>query len=223
MLGLVAFAYRLAAGSCRRGSRRSRPTRVPMIFRYITPPVIGLLGLAAIIGAVTSSFSLVHPVGGIDVQLEHLHAAAAARPVVPPLEARDARSRSPRIGVGAVWMALEVQSVQALWFFTSDLVFVLLFPQLVSALFDPKANLAGLGRGVQRVAGPARRRRRAAVRDSRADSVSGDAFRRKRSPPAGLVLLPLVSRLTAELECAASAQERRGFVSVSLFRSPSRR
>ena len=34
-------------------------------------------------------------------------------------------------------MALEVQSVQALWFFTSDLVFVLLFPQLVFALFDP--------------------------------------------------------------------------------------
>ena len=47
------------------------------------------------------------------------------------------------IGAGAVWMALEVQSVQALWFFTSDLVFVLLFPQLVSALFDSKANLAG--------------------------------------------------------------------------------
>ena len=40
-------------------------------------------------------------------------------------------------------MALEVQSVQALWFFTSDLVFVLLFPQLVCALFDSKANLAG--------------------------------------------------------------------------------
>jgi solute carrier family 5 (high affinity choline transporter), member 7 len=40
-------------------------------------------------------------------------------------------------------MALEVQSVQALWFFTSDLVFVLLFPQLVAALFDRKANLIG--------------------------------------------------------------------------------
>jgi high affinity choline transporter 7 len=47
------------------------------------------------------------------------------------------------IAVGAVWMALEVQSVQALWFFTSDLVFVLLFPQLVAALFDAKANVAG--------------------------------------------------------------------------------
>ena len=35
-------------------------------------------------------------------------------------------------------MALRVQSVQKLWFFTSDLVFVILFPQLVYALFDPQ-------------------------------------------------------------------------------------
>ena len=47
------------------------------------------------------------------------------------------------LGAGAVVMALKVQSVQALWFFTSDLVFVLLFPQLVFALFDPKANRIG--------------------------------------------------------------------------------
>ena len=40
-------------------------------------------------------------------------------------------------------MALRVQSVQALWFFTSDLVFVLLFPQLVFALFDSKTNRIG--------------------------------------------------------------------------------
>jgi high affinity choline transporter 7 len=47
------------------------------------------------------------------------------------------------LGGAATLMALRVQSVQALWFFTSDLVFVLLFPQLVCALFDRKANLAG--------------------------------------------------------------------------------
>jgi len=47
------------------------------------------------------------------------------------------------LGGAAAVMALKVQSVQALWFFTSDLVFVLLFPQLVCALFDRKANLAG--------------------------------------------------------------------------------
>jgi len=36
-----------------------------------------------------------------------------------------------------------VQSVQALWFFTSDLVFVLLVPQLIAALFDRRANRIG--------------------------------------------------------------------------------
>jgi high affinity choline transporter 7 len=36
-----------------------------------------------------------------------------------------------------------VQSVQRLWFFTSDLVFVLLFPQLLYALFDERANRTG--------------------------------------------------------------------------------
>jgi hypothetical protein len=36
------------------------------------------------------------------------------------------------LGVGAVWMALEVQSVQALWFFHQRSRFVLLFPQLVA-------------------------------------------------------------------------------------------
>ena len=30
---------------------------LPLIFKHVVPPVIGLLGLAAIVGAVTSSFS----------------------------------------------------------------------------------------------------------------------------------------------------------------------
>ena len=47
------------------------------------------------------------------------------------------------VGALATVLALKVQSVQALWFFTSDLVFVLLFPQLLFALFDPKANRTG--------------------------------------------------------------------------------
>ena len=47
------------------------------------------------------------------------------------------------LGAAATGLALKVQSVQALWFFTSDLVFVLLFPQLLWALFDPKANRTG--------------------------------------------------------------------------------
>src|SRR5204862_7622843 len=60
-----------------------------------------------------------------------------------PQMARVIRASILLFGAVATALALKVQSVQALWFFTSDLVFVLLFPQLLYALFDPKANKAG--------------------------------------------------------------------------------
>ena len=59
------------------------------------------------------------------------------------------------LGGGALLMALKVQSVQALWFFTSDLVFVLLFPQLVYAC-STGGEPDRLDGRVLRVAGAAR-------------------------------------------------------------------
>ncbi|HEY3383429.1 MAG TPA: sodium:solute symporter family protein [Vicinamibacterales bacterium] len=115
---------------------------LPMILRYVTPPWVALLGLGAIIGAVTSSFSasilsaasmftwnccyrLWKPRLG-DVQLTRL-----------------IRLSIVALGVLATVLALDVRSVQTLWFFTSDLIFVLLFPQLVFALFDSRVNRIG--------------------------------------------------------------------------------
>ena len=90
-----------------------------------------------------------------------------------------------------------MQSVQALWFFTSDLVFVLLFPQLLCALFDPKANRTGsivaffvslalrVGGGEPLLSVPAL-------------ITYPDTFPfRVVAAAAGLILLPLVSRATA--------------------------
>jgi high affinity choline transporter 7 len=56
---------------------------------------------------------------------------------------RAIRSSILLLGALATLLALKVQSVQALWFFTSDLVFVLLFPQLLSAIYDTKVNRTG--------------------------------------------------------------------------------
>jgi high affinity choline transporter 7 len=141
LMGLVAFAYvwppELAARLA------SQPAdALPLIFKYVTPPFVGLLGLAAIVGAVTSSFS------SSILSAGSMFAWNVCRRLLKPDLSLDGLTLLMRIaiavlGVGAVWMALKVQSVQALWFFTSDLVFVLLFPQLVSALFDSKANLPG--------------------------------------------------------------------------------
>jgi len=141
MMGLVAFAYVWPPDLADRLSAQPADA-LPMIFRYVTPPAIGLLGLAAIVGAVTSSFS------SSILSAGSMFAWNVYRRLLRPDMSVGGLTMAMRIaisllGIGAVWMALKVQSVQALWFFTSDLVFVLLFPQLVAALFDRKANLIG--------------------------------------------------------------------------------
>jgi high affinity choline transporter 7 len=141
MMGLVAAAYAWNAEAA--ALLADQPAHaLPMIFKQLTPPFVGLLGLAAIIGAVTSSFS------SSILSAASMFSWNVCLRLISPGMSLDSMRRLMRvaivtIGAGAVWMALEVQSVQALWFFTSDLVFVLLFPQLVAALFDPRANLFG--------------------------------------------------------------------------------
>ena len=141
LMGLVASAYVWNAEAA--ALLAEQPAHaLPMIFKHLTPPLVGLVGLAAIIGAVTSSFSSSILSAGSMFSWN-----VCGRLINPGMSLQNMkllmRVAIVIIGVGAVWMAIEVQSVQALWFFTSDLVFVLLFPQLVFALFDTKANVIG--------------------------------------------------------------------------------
>lgn len=136
LLGMVGFAYW--------GSENVKPASevLPLVFRELTPAPVILLGLAAILGAVTSSFSSSILSAGSMFGWNIVH-----RLLWPTLSVqglmRLIRVTILLLGVGATLLALRVQSVAALWLFTGDLVFVLLFPQLVSALFDPKANRTG--------------------------------------------------------------------------------
>lgn len=115
---------------------------LPRLLKEQTPYPVMLLGLAAIIGAITSSFSSSILSAGTmfswnvyrrllvpQTSLSHLKTVIRASIVV--------------LGIVAVALALVVKSVAALWLFTGDLVFVLLFPQLVMALYDPKTNRVG--------------------------------------------------------------------------------
>lgn len=141
LLGVAAFSY--AWPSPLLAELHARPAAaLPMILQHLTPAAIGLLGLFAIIGAVTSSFSASILSAGGMVAWNLCH--RLWRPdLTPPQITRLIRLAIVTLGAAATVLALKVQSVQALWFFTSDLVFVLLCPQLVCALYDTKVNRAG--------------------------------------------------------------------------------
>src|SRR3954452_19589409 len=115
---------------------------LPLMLKQAAPAWVAMLGLLAIVGAVTSSFS-----SSVLSAASMFSWNCCKRLLYPDLSAPRItlviRISIAVLGGGALLMALEVQSVQALWFFTSDLVFVLLFPQLVYALFDRQANRLG--------------------------------------------------------------------------------
>jgi high affinity choline transporter 7 len=170
---------------------------MPLLFATAVPPVIGILGLAAIIGAVTSSFS-----SSILSAASMVSWNGLKRLVWPTLDvmqmSRVIRLSILLLGAAATAFALKVQSVQALWFFTSDLVFVLLFPQLFCAHFDKKANRTGsivafvvslvlrVGGGEPLLGIPA------------LIAYPPTLPFRTVAAAAGLILLPVVSRVTAQ-------------------------
>jgi high affinity choline transporter 7 len=125
------------------GRAIANPSEVlPVMLKQSAPAWVAMLGLLAIVGAVTSSFS-----SSILSAASMFSWNCCKRLLWPDLSGERMklviRVSVGVLGGGALLMALKVQSVQALWFFTSDLVFVLLFPQLVYALFDPRANRIG--------------------------------------------------------------------------------
>jgi high affinity choline transporter 7 len=196
LMGVAAFGYPWPADILQR--LQTQPAdAMPMLFATAVPPVIGLLGLAAIIGAVTSSFS-----SSILSAGSMLSWNCVKRLVWPSLSVvqmkRVIRSSILLFGAMATVLALKVHSVQALWFFTSDLVFVLLFPQLLWALFDAKANRTGsivafMTSAILRIGGGE------PLLGLPAFITYPDALPfRTLAAAAGLVLLPLVSRATAQ-------------------------
>ena len=141
LLGVAAFKYAWPAGLA--AQLQEQPSlALPLLLQHVTPPLIALLGLGAIIGAVTSSFS-----SSILSAATMIGWNCCQRLIMPQITMKQLkrliRGMVLFLGALAAVMALKVQSVQALWFFTSDLIFVLLFPQLVFALFDPKVNRIG--------------------------------------------------------------------------------
>lgn len=115
---------------------------LPYVLRYLSPPLLGAIGLgaiaAAVMSSVDSSILSASSMGGWNVY----------RRMVRP-DASDDRVKKiiqrlvVLVGVAATLMALSVQSVYELWYLCSDFVYVLLFPQLTTAMFSRHANRWG--------------------------------------------------------------------------------
>lgn len=217
LIGLAAFGYQHWTPVARAQLDASPTMAMPLLLANALPAIGAIAGLTAIVGAVTSSFSASILSAGSMIGWNFFRSLFA--PDVSALTMRRVvRLSILALGILATLLALRVQSVQRLWFFTSDLVFVLLFPQLVYALFDPRANRTGsicafvvslvlrLGGGESILAIPQfipyTEIFAAILPDAPGgwvESASGSTLFPVRTvaAAAGLILFPLVSRLTA--------------------------
>lgn len=115
---------------------------LPYVFQNLTTPVMALVGLATVAAAVMSS------IDSSILSASSLAAWNVYKPLIKPdLSDIDLKKIIRRtiyiVGVAATILSLKVDSVYALWSLCSDFVYCLLFPALVCAMFDPKANTPG--------------------------------------------------------------------------------
>ncbi|MEL7159894.1 MAG: sodium:solute symporter family protein [Bacteroidota bacterium] len=115
---------------------------LPWVVRYLTTPWIAVIGLGAVAAAVMSS------VDSSVLSASSMGIWNVYRPLVDPgLPDGKLAKLIQRciwiVGVAATLIAFKVSSVYELWFLCSDFVYCLLFPALVCALFDPRANKYG--------------------------------------------------------------------------------
>lgn len=115
---------------------------LPWVVRYLTPGWAGIVGLGAVAAAVMSSAD------SSILSASSMSGWNVYRPLFSPnVSPENLRKLVQRmiwiVGIAAMLIALNIQSVYELWFLCSDFVYCLLFPALVCALFDPKANATG--------------------------------------------------------------------------------
>ncbi|SEI07416.1 solute carrier family 5 (high affinity choline transporter), member 7 [Halobacillus karajensis] len=115
---------------------------LPHILRYLTPELVSAIGLGALAAAVMSSMD------SSILSASSMASWNVYRPLLKPNASSDQLKKVIKrtiiiVGVGAMIIALNVQSVYTLWYLASDLVYTILFPQLTMALFYKNANLYG--------------------------------------------------------------------------------
>jgi high affinity choline transporter 7 len=120
---------------------------LPEVLRDLTPQWVAVVGLAAVAAAVMSS------VDSSVLSASSLFVCNVYRPLLRSRAGaaeigRITRVSSAVIGALATLLALRVQSVYGLWYLCADLVYVVLFPQLVMVLWSSRANHRGAAAGM---------------------------------------------------------------------------
>lgn len=124
------------------GAPENASATLPWVVRYLTNPWVAVIGLGAVAAAVMSS------VDSSVLSASSMGVWNVYKPLVDPgLPDGKLAKLIQRciwiVGVAATLIALNVDSVYELWVLCSDFVYCLLFPALVCALYDPKANAKG--------------------------------------------------------------------------------
>ncbi|KAH6934386.1 hypothetical protein HPB50_024027 [Hyalomma asiaticum] len=130
---------------------RDRARVLPFSIRYLTSPTLSVLGMIGILAAVMSSVdsSMLSASAMVTWNVYH----ALIRPKASDREvALMLRVMVCAIGASATYLALSVQSVFNLWILCSDVVYVLLFPQLVCVFYIRNTNTYGSVIGEARIA-----------------------------------------------------------------------
>ena len=123
---------------------------LPTVLRDLTPGWVGLVGLCAVAGAIMSSVDA--SIYSVSTMFSwNIVQQCFRNPGEDPDPNAVARLNQRMIvifGALATLLALHVQSIYQLWFLSADLVYVLLFPQLLVVLFDPRASRWGVVAGL---------------------------------------------------------------------------
>jgi high affinity choline transporter 7 len=120
---------------------------LPFVLQYLTTPAVAIVGLGAVAAAVMSS------VDSSVLSVSSMFAWNVYRPLIRPQAGDRDLVRATKgsillFGALATVLALSIKSVYALWFLCADLVYVILFPQLVMVLYLRQATKAGALAGV---------------------------------------------------------------------------
>ena len=180
----------------------SSAVALPYVLKQLTPPFVATIGLGALAAAVMSSVDS-SILSASSMGTWNVYRPLSGRGSDDPMLPRVVRRCVWIVGIAATLLALRIQSVYALWFLCSDLVYCVLFAQLVTALFDPKANAVGSCAGfvvattLRLGAGePALGLRRWLPYPMIAEDGSVEFPFRTTSMLAGLIVIVAVSRMT---------------------------